>query len=194
MSGRKVRESNINLEECYKLVRQSGSKGMRAAELARKMRKDKSTIYDYLNTLEMRGKLRNSHGLWNAMPEQTTESQNPAIPLEKEYVIELPLPMKEWQRVALMKMNMEKYRQMGFTRRENLFKTFFEAFNETRIIRIKGKNADDADMEKMVSLVKQATEKSSKFNLKGLLKGLIKSQEQSKSEIANSAESKSSGT
>jgi hypothetical protein len=49
-------------------------------------------------------------------------------------------------------------------------------------------------MEKMISLVKQATEKSSKFNLKGLLKGLIKSQEQSKSEIANSAESKSSGT
>ena len=101
MSGRKVRESNINLEECCKLVRQSGAKGISAKELARKMRKDKSTIYDYLNTLELREKVQNSHGLWFSKPEQSTSDQKPTgQPLEKEIVIKLPIPKNEWQRIA----------------------------------------------------------------------------------------------
>ena len=64
--------------------------------------------------------------------------------------------------------------------RGNLYRTFLEKFNETRTIRIVGKNVDDLDLEKLGELIRQATEKSSKFNFRGLFKGLKKSQPNSK--------------
>jgi len=48
----------------------------------------------------------------------------------------------------------------------------FETLKETRTIRVKGKNVDDLDLEKLGKLIQQANEKSSKINLKGLLKKL----------------------
>ena len=57
----------------------------------------------------------------------------------------------------------------------NLYRISLEKFRETRTIRIKGKNVDDLDLEKVGSLVKQANEKSSKANLKNLFKSLKRS-------------------
>jgi hypothetical protein len=47
-----------------------------------------------------------------------------------------------------------------------------DKFNETRTIRIRGKNVDDLDLEKVAKLIEQASERSSSFNLKGILKKL----------------------
>ena len=43
-------------------------------------------------------------------------------------------------------------------------------FDETRTIRITGKNVDDLDLEKVANLILQANEKSSKLNVKKLIK------------------------
>jgi hypothetical protein len=57
-----------------------------------------------------------------------------------------------------------------------------EKFNETRTIRIRGKNVDDLDLEKFGNLIEQANSKSSKFSLKGIIKGLkLPQQENTKS-------------
>jgi hypothetical protein len=173
MSGRKIRESNINLEECYKLVRQSGAKGISAKDLARKMSKDRSTIYDYLNTLELRERVQSSHGLWFSKPEQSISDQKPnSQTLEKEIEIRLPLRDKEWQRMAMM-----EYTAKHFGRKpDSLFNISLEKFKETRIIRIRGKNVDNLEMEKLAELIKQANERGSKINLKRLFRKFKKSQ------------------
>jgi hypothetical protein len=44
-----------------------------------------------------------------------------------------------------------------------------------RALKIKGKNVDDLDLEKLGNLIQQANEKSSKINLRGLFKSLKKS-------------------
>ena len=41
---------------------------------------------------------------------------------------------------------------------------------QTRTIRIKGKNVDDLDLEKLEKLIREANERSSKFSLKRLFK------------------------
>ena len=53
---------------------------------------------------------------------------------------------------------------------EKIFRTLIEQFNETRTITIRGKNVDSLDLEKMANLIQQANEKSSKVNLKSMLK------------------------
>jgi hypothetical protein len=55
---------------------------------------------------------------------------------------------------------------------EKIFRTLIEKFNETKTITIRGKNVDDLDLEKVANLIQQADEKSSKVNLKGMLKRL----------------------
>ncbi len=59
--------------------------------------------------------------------------------------------------------------------KNNAYRITLDKINETRTIRIKGKNVDDLDLEKLGNLIQQATQKSSKINLKGLFKGLKKS-------------------
>jgi uncharacterized protein (DUF111 family) len=50
-----------------------------------------------------------------------------------------------------------------------------EKLRETRTIRIKGKNVDDLDLEKLGNLIQQANKKSLKVNLRSLFKNLKKS-------------------
>lgn len=176
MSGRKVRESNINLEECNKLVRQSGAKGISATELKRKMGKDRSTIYDYLNTLEMRERVQSSHGLWFSKPENPandTKANNQSS--EKEIVIELPIPKNQWYRIAVLEAHANRMERLGISGVAQTERIIVERFNETRRIRITGKNVDHVDLEKIGNLIQQANRKSSLFNLKGIFKGLKKS-------------------
>ncbi len=52
-----------NLDKVERLLRQFPN-GIRAAELAKKLGIGRSRVYDYLNSMEARGKARNEHGLW----------------------------------------------------------------------------------------------------------------------------------
>jgi len=187
MSGRKVHQPNINLEECYKLVRQSGAKGIRATELARKMGKDRSTIYDYLDSLEVQARVQNSRGLWFAKTDSANNDQ-PIVPLEKEIEIILPMPKNKWAGAARLEAHADYADRMGMHGVAKIEKTILKKFDETRTIRIRGKNVDDLDLEKIGNLIQQANEKSSIFNLKGIIKKLRIPRAESKGETTNPKE------
>jgi AcrR family transcriptional regulator len=168
MSNRKHRESMEKLDKCFGIVQQSGAKGLRATEIAGKLGIHRSTVYKHLDSLELMGRIESKHGIWYAKTgEQTIK------PLEKEIEIVLPLPLKQVQNVALMEILTKQYEDINFPKSADFFRTFLEKFRETRTIRIKGKNVDDIDLEKLGKMIQQATEKSYKFNFKRLFKGLI---------------------
>jgi len=159
----------IKLDKCYKVVLQNSAKGISAVEVAKKLDIHKTTAYNYLNSLELMGKVENTHGIWRAKTgEQTIK------PLEKEIVIELPIPKKEWQRIAMLEALAEDFDNAKLET-ANIYRISLEKFRETRTIRIKGKNVDDLDLEKLGNLIQQANEKSFKVNLRGLFKRLKKS-------------------
>jgi predicted ArsR family transcriptional regulator len=162
MSKRKAHEYMENLDKCYNLVQQS-SAGIRAVEIKRKLGVHRATAHRYLVSLELMGKVEDDRGIWRAKTgEQTIK------PLEKEITIVLPAPRNEWQRMALLE-SMAKDLDMDVCR------VALEKLNETRTIRIKGKNVDDLDLEKIGNLIQQANEKSSKANLRSLFKSLKRS-------------------
>ena len=167
MSNQKHHEFTKSLEKCYNIVLQSSAKGgISAVEIAEKLGKHRTTVHNYLNTLEYMGKVENEHGTWRAKTgEQTIK------PLEKEIVIELPLPENQWQRISALEMLSRDW-ETSFSKNSNLYRICLEKLRETRTIRIKGKNVDDLDLEKLGILIQQANEKSSKVNLRRLLKSL----------------------
>jgi hypothetical protein len=65
---------------------------------------------------------------------------------------------------------------MGMPDLVKTHRTFIEMFNETRTIRIRGKNVDDLDLEKLDELIQKTTNKGYRFNLRGLFKGSKKPQ------------------
>jgi len=158
-----------NLERCYSIVQQSSAKGISAADLAKKIGKHRTTIHGYLNTLFYTGRVESRNGLWYAKT-----GQQIIKPLEKEIVIELPLPKRQWQQEVLLEHTVKTFGAENDP--DNIFKISLDKLKETRTIRIKGKNVADLEMEKLAELIKQANERSSKINLKGLLKKLRKSQ------------------
>jgi len=160
----------VKLDKCYKVVLQNSAKGISAVEVAGKLGKHRTTAYSYLNSLELMGKVENSHGMWRAKTgEQTIK------PLEKEIVIELPMPKNQWQRMALLETLAKDCEYENSPKTANIYRIFLEKFRETRTIKIKGKNVDDLDLEKLGNLIQQANEKSSKVNLRGLFKKLKRS-------------------
>lgn len=166
MSNQKHHEFTKSLEKCYNIVLQSSAKGISAVEISRKLSKHRTTVHSYLNTLEYMGRVYSEHGTWYAKTgEQTIK------PLEKEIVIQLPIPENQWQRIAALEV-LAKDWEANSAETSNLYRVCLETLRDTRTIRIKGKNVDDLDLEKLGNLIQQANEKSSKFNLKGLLKSL----------------------
>jgi biotin operon repressor len=165
MSTKKDHDFKENLEKCFDIVQQSSKKGTSAVEVAEKLGMHRTTVHGYLNTLEYRGKVENQHGTWRA----TTEEQ--PKPLEKEIVIELPLPKEDWRRMALLEDMAQVFHEPD-QKTPNFAEIFLEKFRETRIIRITGKNVDDLDLEKIGKLIQQASENSLKASFKGLLKKL----------------------
>jgi len=156
------------LDSCYKLVQQSSAKGgIRAVEIAEKMGVHKTTVYDQLNSLELMQKVYSDQGLWKA-----TTGEQTIKPLEKEIKITLPLPKDEWQRLALLEHFTRDWEQSYPSDGDNAYRIMLDAFNETRTIKIKGKNVDDLDLEKVAMLIQQANERTSDFKLKGILKKL----------------------
>jgi hypothetical protein len=171
MTNRKDHEYMENLDKCYNVVLQSGTKGMRAVEIARKLGVHRATAHRYLVSLELMGKVEDDRGIWHAKTgEQTIK------PLEKEIVIQLPMPEKEWQRMAFLESLARDWEQANLPESRNVYRISLEKLKETRTIRIKGKNVDDLDLEKLGSLIQQANERSSKFSLRGLFKRVKRSQ------------------
>jgi hypothetical protein len=96
--------------------------------------------------------------------------------LEKEIVIELPLPKNKWATIARLQVHADYAEKIGLLGVAKMERTIIEKFNETRTIRIKGKNVDDLDLEKLGNLIQQANNKSSKFSFGRLFKSSKKSQ------------------
>jgi DNA-binding MarR family transcriptional regulator len=169
MSSKKDHDSKENLGRCFNIVQQSSAKGgISAIEIAKKLGMHRTTVHRHLYSLELMGKVESQQGTWIARKgEQTIK------PLEKEIIIELPIPKNEWQRMVLLEHYAELFGKHTDDS-DNVFKISLEKLKETRTIKIKGKNVDDLDLEKVVDLIKQANEKSFTVNLKGLLKGFKK--------------------
>lgn len=158
------------LEKCYKVMPQSSTKGIRAVEIAKKLGVHKTTVYRHLTSLELLGKVENRNGMWYVKTgEQTIK------PLEKEIVRELPMPRNQWHRMATVEAQAKELESVGLQDIAESVRIFVERFRETRIIRITGKNVDNLDLEKLGNLIKQANQKSSKVNLRGLFKSLKRS-------------------
>jgi len=169
MSNRKDHENMKKLDRCYKVVLQNSAKGIRVDEIARKLGVHRTTAYNYLNSLQLMGKVESQQGIWRAKTgEQSIK------PLEKEIVIELPIPENQWQRIASLEVLAKDY-EKSFSETSNLYRVCLEKLRETRTITIKGKNVDDLDLERLGNLIQQANKKNSKVNLRGLFKSLKKS-------------------
>lgn len=152
----------VNLDKCYSLVQQSSAKGgINAKDIAKKLGMHRTTVHRHLTSLELMGKVESQRGLWC-----TKKGEQSVVPLEKEIVIELPVPETEWQRVALLKMLSNEANDRSYSRVSNTYATFLESYKETRRITIKGKNVDAIDLEKLGNLVQQANEKSAKLNVR----------------------------
>lgn len=170
MSSQKDHEFKENLEKCHNIVQQSSAKGgISAIEVAKKLGKHRTTVHGYLTTLEYMGKIESQHGTWH-----TKTGEQTIKPLEKEIVIELPLPKSEVQRMVLLEHFANDWEE-DFPNSESIYKTMLEKLRETRTIKITGKNVDDLDLEKVANLIQQANEKSFSFNLKRVFKSLRKS-------------------
>jgi hypothetical protein len=152
-------------DKIYNMVLQSSTKGMRADEIAEKLPSHRTTVYRDLSTLNLMGKVESDRGIWRAKT-----GEQPIPPLEKEIVIELPIPKNDWQRLAFIEGQAKRFEENGFTEFAKDCKIILDKYNETRTIRIKGKNVDDLSLEKIASLIQQANEKTSKPELKGIYK------------------------
>lgn len=177
MPNQKNHEIMKKLDKCYSVVLQSSAKGISAGEIARKLNVHRTTVYHQLNSLELMGKVESKGGIWYAKTgEQTVK------PLEREIVIELPMPKSEWQQMALLELFAQDWEKMFPNSPENAYRISLNKLRETRTIRIKGKNVDELDLEKLGNLIQQANKKSSNFDLKNLFKSL-KEQLPSKNKI-----------
>jgi len=170
MSNQKDHKTMERLDKIYNMVLQSSTKGIKAIEIAKKLSIHKTIVYRDLHSLYLMGKVESDYGVWH-----TKTGEQTIKPLEKEIVIELPIPKNQWLNVARVEADAKYLEDIGWADIAKIDRIFLDKFNETRTIRIKGKNVDDIDLEKLVNLIQQANEKSSKISLKGLLKNLKKS-------------------
>jgi hypothetical protein len=154
-----------NIEKCFTLIQQSSTKGISAIEIAKQLDKHRTTIHSYLNHLYYTGRAESRNGLW-----YPKTGQQAIKPLEKEIVIKLPLPEKEWRRMVLLE---DAANTFGGRRSDNIFQISLDKLEETRTIRIIGKNVDDLELTKVSELVKEAHAKT-KFSLNKFFKGFKK--------------------
>ena len=100
-------------------------------------------VYRDLNTLNLMGKVESDQGIWRAKT-----GEQPSQTLEKESAIELPIPKNEWQRLALLEHFARDWEKHFPNDKDNAYRISLEKFNETRTIKIKGKNVDELNLEK----------------------------------------------
>jgi hypothetical protein len=172
MSSQKAHEYKESLEKCYGIVQQSSAKGgARAIEIADKMGAHRTTVHRYLNSLELTGRIENRGGLWLA---KTGHAEQVPQLLEKEIVIELPLPRKMLQPITALELVAREYEQYDDPELGALYRTIIEKERETRTIRIRGKNVDDLDLQRIGNLIQQAQDANSNFKLDGFFKKLMR--------------------
>ena len=128
-------------DKIYKMVLQSSTKGIRAIEIASKLQIHKTMVYRDLNTLNLMGKVESDQGIW-----RSKTGDKPIQLLEKEIVIELPIPKNEWQREALLEAQAKRLDREGFDHWAEDMRILLEKLRETRTIKIKGKNIDELDL------------------------------------------------
>lgn len=175
MSSQKHHQLMRNLDRCYDAVLQNSTKGgITAAEIAKKIGMHKTMVHRNLNTLELMGKVENQHGTWRVKAGEQTPKQ-----LEKEIVIQLPIPKDQWRQIALLEMMANDCEDHEFPSTAQMYRIPLEKLRETRTIKITGKNVDDLDLEKLGNLIQQANQKSSLFNFRRLFKNLKKAREKS---------------
>jgi uncharacterized protein (DUF111 family) len=174
VATQKDHKSEDNLGRCYKVVQQSGSKGIRAIEIKEQLSIDKTTVHRQLNRLDLRGKVESKSGRWFVKTGEETVKP----PLEKEIVIELPPPKNQWQRMALLESLANDWEAAGLPAHSNTYRICLEKIRETRTIRVKGKNVDDLDLEKIGNLIQQANQKGSLLNFRSIFKSLKKPRHQ----------------
>jgi biotin operon repressor len=157
-----------NLDRCYDAVLLSSTKGgISAAEISKKIGMHKTMVHRNLNTLELMGKVESRHGVWRVKAGEQT-----IIPLEKEIVIQLPLPKDQAVPIGLLEILANDLEKANFRETAKMHRVLLEKLKETRTITITGKNVDSLDLDKVQNLILQAHQKGSKINLKGLLKKL----------------------
>jgi DNA-binding Lrp family transcriptional regulator len=138
---------------------------MSAVEIAERLGIDRTTVHRHLARLLLMEKVESKNGIWFAKNvERATK------PLEKEIVIELPLPKDQWRQTAFLEAQAKELERIGLARTAEDMRIVLEKLKETRTIKIKGKNVDDLDLEKLGNLIQQASQKSSLVNFKGLFK------------------------
>ena len=167
LSNQNDHEIMKKLDKCYSTMLQNSAKGITAVEIAKKLDIHKTTVYHHLNSLELMGKVENKHGIW-----YTKTGEQTIKPLEREIVIELPIPKNQWEPIMLLELLAKESEEKGYPKLASIHRIILETLRETRTIKIKGKNVDDLDLEKLGNLIQQANKKNSKINLKGLFKGL----------------------
>jgi len=143
---------------------------MSAVEIAKRLGISRSTVHRDLATLLEMEKIESKNGIWFAKT-----VQQKIEPLEKEIVIELPMPKGEYRRIAFLEAQAKQFERLNSPRLVEDIRILLEKFRETRTIKIRGKNVDDLNLEKIGKLIQQANEKSSKVNFRGLLKSLKRS-------------------
>jgi predicted transcriptional regulator len=169
MSSKKDHESMERRQQILEIIQQSSSKGgIKVIEISKKLGLHKTTVYDYVNALYNRGLIENDQGRWRV----STTGQK-IQPLEKEIVIKLPIPKSEERRMILLKNSASLFGRVNDA--DNIFKISLEVLEETRTIRVIGKNVDDLDLEKISGLIQQATESSYKAKFRKLFKKVAKS-------------------
>jgi len=157
-----------NLGKCLGIVQRSRVKGgVSAKDIGKKLGMHRTTVHRHLASLQLMGKVESQYGLWTVKKGEQT-----VAPLEKEIVIELPTPEKEWQRIAMIKMLAAEANEDNLPKVSNIYATLLESYMETRTIRIKGKNVDDVELGKIGDLILQANKNSSKVNLRKFIKNL----------------------
>jgi DNA-binding MarR family transcriptional regulator len=168
MTTKKEHESMENLDKVYNLVQQSSAKGgTNATTIGEKLGMHRTTVHKHLNSLELMGKVESQHGLW-----VTKTGEQTIKPLEKEIIIELPMPKNKWFDVARLQVHANYMQGIGFSGVADIDKTIIEKFNETRRIKITAKNVSDLDIEKVSNLILEANEKSAKVSFKRILKSV----------------------
>ena len=76
MSNKRKRELMEKLDRCYKVVQQSRN-GINAIGIAKKLNIHRTTAHNYLNTLELMGKVYSQKGLWYSEELSTKEKPLP---------------------------------------------------------------------------------------------------------------------
>lgn len=167
MSNKRRRKLLDSLNSCYNVVLQSSAKGINTVDIAERLGVHRTTVHNYLTSLEFRGKIYNEHGVWFA---KTGEHEIKSS--EKEIIIELPVPKDQLVEESILEIYAKQNAEMQLPQTTEMMNLLLKKLKETRTIKIIGKNVDNLDLASLQSLILDAYETSSKLKSRNLRKHL----------------------